>query len=339
MQDKELINISFQRHLLDTLKGNFYQEFNSSLNEIIILYGNRLKGRTKTLNDIEVFVGNYAKSLTENLSNHFSPIIWKRETKRTIFQWKKRILFLLENKKDIFVELLLRDDFNTLKAQDETTLKFNQWLSTLDEITIMQYWVLENNQGKPTLANIKNYGGTKSDSTFNVRFYNNSIHYSVLQEIHHNHISSNTHTHNHFYDNHYPESQCNSTNFKKDYNYFWQILSGKTDEEKKETFDFITSKLLDKYITQIDSDTYQWRNDSKGKLKYLCGLIYVLIERNYILVPRPPKELADLINYWLKHSCTTLSLEKGLQPEELKIFTDGDYKKYIEDFVVYFPRK
>lgn len=296
MQETGQINITYRKHFFETLKGNFYQEFNSSLNEIVILYANRLKKETKNLDDIDKFITNYTNSLTNSLGDYFSSIVWNRETRRVIFQWKKRVLFLVEKRKDIFVTLLLRDDFNTETAIEETTLKINIWLSSLDDVTLMQNWILENDQSKPTFENIRKY-----------------------DEI-------------------IPTS--NLINSPKEEKHFWQILNGKNDEERKELFDFVISKLLDKYIIQIDSNTYKWIDESKGSGKYIGGLIHVLDKNKYLQVLPPSKTFANIISQWLRHSHTLATLAKELERGKLSEYAiKREYKIYIEDFEEYFPSK
>ena len=190
----------------------------------------------------------------------------------------------------------MRDDFNTESAIKETILKINFWLNSLDDVTLMQNWILENDQEKPTLENIRKYDEIMSVS--------------------------------------------NLTNFPKEEKYFWQLLNGKTDEEKKKLFDFIISKLLDKYIFQLNSNSYKWKNESKGKLKEFGGLIHVLFKNNYLLTRPSSKEFSILINQWLIHTFEASSLEKQLQTESCnKYINNPAFNRYTEDFETYFPKK
>ena len=66
-----------------------------------------------------------------NFKSIFTFIFWTKEQRQKSMLWKKRMVFLIENKMDILVELLSREDYHSNEARAEAIIKIHEWLQKI----------------------------------------------------------------------------------------------------------------------------------------------------------------------------------------------------------------
>ncbi|MDQ6481700.1 hypothetical protein [Dyadobacter sp. LHD-138] len=113
------------KYLSEEFQGSFFQNEVTCLNRMLILYHNRY---SFSIDDNTAdYVDNFERYLQKPLNFWYLPAA-KRQQINLI---RNRMLYLLENNRSIYAQLLARKDYSAFEAKQETILKIYQWLQTL----------------------------------------------------------------------------------------------------------------------------------------------------------------------------------------------------------------
>ncbi|MDQ6481827.1 hypothetical protein [Dyadobacter sp. LHD-138] len=209
---------------------------------------------------------------------------------------RNRMLYLLENNRSIYEQLLARKDYSAFEAKQETILKIYQWLQTLPHEPAVKSEI-DINQWKLDLKSQFGHLLLESESAA-----------PELQKVFKK----------------LPPFD------------FHQILTGVDEASRKQKFQRLIAILLkEQWISPCKTEgIYLFKNTGTGARLQLAALYFTLNKHGHIQQRLTAPRVAALFNSWLSHSIPRESFIKIFQAEQQDTFNCGAHKprfKYVQD--------
>jgi len=278
------------KYLSEEFQGSFFQNELTCLNRMLILYHNRY---SFCIDDSTAdYLDDFERYLHRPLNFWYLPAA-KRQQINLI---RTRMLYLLEQNRSIFEQLLARKDYSAFEAKQETILKIYQWLQTLPHDPAMKSGI-DINQWKLDLKSQFGHLLLESESAA-----------PELQKVF---------------------KKLPPLNFH-------QILTGPDEASRKQKFQRLVAILLtEQWITPCETDgIYLFRNTGTGGRLQLAALYFTLSRQGHIQQRLTAPKVAALFNSWLSHSIPRDSFIKAFQTEQQDTFNCTPNKpryKYVQD--------
>jgi hypothetical protein len=117
----------FLKYIIEEFSGTFYEDDLTILNRLLILYHNRYSFTVRR-NDVGEFISSHEQDISKPDWLHW----WFGRAKRDrIRQVKRRTGFMLRHNREVFEQLLSREDYGSEKAINETLISISKWVQTL----------------------------------------------------------------------------------------------------------------------------------------------------------------------------------------------------------------
>ena len=117
----------FLKYIIEEFSGTFYEDDLTILNRLLILYHTRYSFTVRR-NDVGEFISSHEQDISKPDWLHW----WFGRAKRDrIRQVKRRTGFMLRHNREVFEQLLSREDYGSEKAIYETLTSISKWVQTL----------------------------------------------------------------------------------------------------------------------------------------------------------------------------------------------------------------
>ncbi|MCF2446929.1 hypothetical protein L0657_23445 [Dyadobacter sp. CY345] len=257
---------------------------------MLILYHNRYSF------SIDDSTGDYLDDFARYLQKPFAFWYLPSSKRRQINLIRNRMLYLMENNRQIYEQLLVRKDYSTFESKQQTILKIYQWLQTLPDEPATKSGI-DINQWEQDLKS--QFGHLLLESESSV---------PELQKV---------------------LKKLPPLNFH-------QILTGPDDTSRKQKFEHLIAILLkEQWIAPSETEgIYQFRNTGTGGRLQLAALYFTLNKLGHIQQRLTAPKVAAVFNSWLSHSIPRESFIKAFQTEQQDTFNCGAHKpryKYVRD--------
>lgn len=135
----------FFKYIIEEFAGTFYEDDLTSLNRLLILYHNRYSFTVRR-NDVGEFITSHEQGISKPDWLHWWFGRAKRDRIRLV---KRRTGFMLRHNREVFEQLLSREDYGSEKAINETLTSISKWVQTLsseaigDKFLDLEGWRME----------------------------------------------------------------------------------------------------------------------------------------------------------------------------------------------------
>lgn len=281
----------FLKYFIEEYTGKFYQNDLTCLNRMLILFHNR-----------------YIYSITDNASSYlnewehylekYNINYWylKRSKQNRICLVRARMLYVLQEKRQIFVDLLSRKDYSSPQAKQETVNQIYHWLDTLpDDVD-------------PVTGLDINIWRQDIENELGHLLVNTSEQAEVVIKV----------------------------SKRPAYHAFYQILTEADEPAKQEKFQRLVDKLIQAnwIFPGPDPDVYLFKNSSSGGRLEIASLYYALNKNGHIAQQLSAPEVAVLFDSWLSHQVAKTSFIKIFQSEQQQTFNANPRHRrarYVKD--------